>query len=190
MAAALSSHLSPKGRIQADELSWGPKRAVSPAAPNLQQVPRLKAFREAAIAPDGWSFVVADTPSWSFAFWLTQTQDREMCGAFQRGEDLRASRRGHYTKGQSFPGTAADCQIRELRPRLWRWCSGLAAIRRLVRHPHDAGGGCRVREHGWGSKRRGGWHRPCAEDARDSARRKIRIPGPGLERHPIPPRIG
>ena len=189
MAAALSSHLSPKGRIHADYLQLGAHTGrFSCRNPNLQQVPRLKAFREAAIAPEGWSFVVADYSQLELRLLAAQTQDREMCGAFQRGEDLHSlTARALYHTADPSPeqrqiaksanfGLAYGAGARGLR----RYAGACGILMTLEE-------AAEIRDT-WLGLYSGvaAWHRQCAEDARDSARQTIRIPGPGLERHLTP----
>jgi DNA polymerase-1 len=56
--------------------------------PNLQQVPRDRRFRNAAIAPDGWVFVVADYSQLELRLVAAETKDENMMRAFEEGKDL------------------------------------------------------------------------------------------------------
>jgi DNA polymerase I-like protein with 3'-5' exonuclease and polymerase domains len=56
--------------------------------PNLQQVPRDIAFRAAAEAPEGWSFVCADFGQMELRLAAAIAQDETMIKAFQADEDL------------------------------------------------------------------------------------------------------
>lgn len=89
MVVALLEHQDPDGRIRANYLQLGADTGrMSCREPNLQQVPRDKGFREAAEAPEGWCFVVADFGQMELRLAAAISGDRRMTEAFQRGEDL------------------------------------------------------------------------------------------------------
>ena len=56
--------------------------------PNLQQVPRDNAFRAAAEAPEGWSFVCADFGQMELRLAAAIAKDATMIEAFKQGVDL------------------------------------------------------------------------------------------------------
>jgi DNA polymerase I-like protein with 3'-5' exonuclease and polymerase domains len=58
--------------------------------PNLQQVPRDKRFRSAAVAPPGWSFVVADYSQLELRLIAAASRDTVMIDAFRHGLDLHS----------------------------------------------------------------------------------------------------
>ena len=89
MVVALLEHQDPDGFIRASYLQLGADTGrMSCREPNLQQVPRDKGFREAAEAPDGWSFVVADFGQMELRLAAAISKDALMISAFQRNEDL------------------------------------------------------------------------------------------------------
>jgi len=89
MVVALLDHQDPDGFIRANYLQLGADTGrMSCREPNLQQVPRDKGFRQAAEAPEGWSFVVADFGQMELRLAAAESQDALMISAFQRDEDL------------------------------------------------------------------------------------------------------
>jgi len=89
MVVALLDHQDPDGFIRANYLQLGADTGrMSCREPNLQQVPRDKGFRQAAEAPEGWIFVVADFGQMELRLAAAESQDALMIGAFQRDEDL------------------------------------------------------------------------------------------------------
>lgn len=89
MVSALLEHRQEDGFIRADYLQLGAESGrMSCVKPNLQQVPRDNAFRAAAEAPKGWSFVCADFGQMELRLAAAIAQDETMIKAFQAGEDL------------------------------------------------------------------------------------------------------
>ena len=89
MVVALLDHQDADGFIRANYLQLGADTGrMSCREPNLQQVPRDKGFRQAAEAPEGWSFVVADFGQMELRLAAAESQDALMITAFQRNEDL------------------------------------------------------------------------------------------------------
>lgn len=89
MVVALLEHQDADGFIRASYLQLGADTGrMSCREPNLQQVPRDKGFRQAAEAPEGWSFVVADFGQMELRLAAAESQDALMISAFQRDEDL------------------------------------------------------------------------------------------------------
>jgi len=89
MVVALLDHQDPDGFIRANYLQLGADTGrMSCREPNLQQVPRDKGFRQAAEAPEGWNFVVADFGQMELRLAAAESQDALMISAFQRDEDL------------------------------------------------------------------------------------------------------
>lgn len=89
MVVALLEHQDPDGFIRASYLQLGADTGrMSCREPNLQQVPRDKGFREAAEAPEGWNFVVADFGQMELRLAAAISKDALMISAFQRNEDL------------------------------------------------------------------------------------------------------
>ena len=89
MVVALLEHQDADGFIRASYLQMGADTGrMSCREPNLQQVPRDKGFREAAEAPEGWSFVVADFGQMELRLAAAISKDALMISAFQRNEDL------------------------------------------------------------------------------------------------------
>lgn len=89
MVVALLDHQDADGFIRASYLQLGADTGrMSCREPNLQQVPRDKGFRQAAEAPEGWNFVVADFGQMELRLAAAESQDALMISAFQRNEDL------------------------------------------------------------------------------------------------------
>ena len=89
MVSALLEHRQDDGFIRAGYLQLGAESGrMSCVKPNLQQVPRDNAFRAAAEAPDGWSFVCADFGQMELRLAAAIAQDETMIRAFQADEDL------------------------------------------------------------------------------------------------------
>lgn len=89
MVSALLEHRQEDGFIRAGYLQLGAESGrMSCVKPNLQQVPRDNAFRAAAEAPDGWSFVCADFGQMELRLAAAIAQDETMIRAFQADEDL------------------------------------------------------------------------------------------------------
>ena len=89
MVVALLDHQDADGFIRASYLQLGADTGrMSCREPNLQQVPRDKGFRQAAEAPEGWNFVVADFGQMELRLAAAESQDALMISAFQRDEDL------------------------------------------------------------------------------------------------------
>jgi len=89
MVVALLDHQDTDGFIRANYLQLGADTGrMSCREPNLQQVPRDKGFRQAAEAPEGWNFVVADFGQMELRLAAAVSKDALMISAFQRDEDL------------------------------------------------------------------------------------------------------
>jgi DNA polymerase I len=91
MATSLADAISGDGCVHASYLQLGADTGrFSCREPNLQQVPRLKQFRDAAVAPEGWSFVVADYSQLELRLVAMISRDPVMIDAFMNGDDLHA----------------------------------------------------------------------------------------------------
>jgi len=89
MTVALLDHQAPDGFIRANYLQLGADTGrFSCREPNLQQVPRDRGFREAAEAPEGFTFVCADFGQMELRLLAAVSGDERMSKAFQDGEDL------------------------------------------------------------------------------------------------------
>lgn len=89
MVISLLEHQAPDGFIRASYMQLGAESGrMSCAKPNLQQVPRDNAFRLAAEAPDGWTFVCADFGQMELRLAAAQAGDDTMIAAFMHGMDL------------------------------------------------------------------------------------------------------
>lgn len=90
LAVNLLAKVDPKdGRIHCSYRQLGCQTGrMSASAPNLQQVPRTRAFRDAARAPEGWCFVVADYSAMELRLAAVEAQDKAMLAAFREGKDL------------------------------------------------------------------------------------------------------
>ena len=63
---------------------------MSCGRPNIQQIPRDKAFRECFIAPEGKRFIIADYSQIELRVMAQITGDKRMVEAYRNGEDLHA----------------------------------------------------------------------------------------------------
>lgn len=89
MVNALLEHRQEDGFIRAGYLQLGAESGrMSCIKPNLQQVPRDNAFRLAAEAPEGWSFVCADFGQMELRLAAAIAKDTTMIAAFQANQDL------------------------------------------------------------------------------------------------------
>jgi DNA polymerase I-like protein with 3'-5' exonuclease and polymerase domains len=89
MVRALLDHQSFDGFVRASYVQLGADTGrFSCRNPNNQQIPRDKGFRQAAEAPQGWSFVVADFGQMELRLAAALSMDERMIKAFQDGEDL------------------------------------------------------------------------------------------------------
>lgn len=89
MVVSMLEHQAPDGFIRASYMQLGAESGrMSCAKPNLQQVPRDNAFRLAAEAPDGWTFVCADFGQMELRLAAAQAEDETMIEAFKQGVDL------------------------------------------------------------------------------------------------------
>jgi DNA polymerase I len=90
MVRALLDHQDPEtGFVKASYIQLGADTGrFSCRNPNNQQIPRDKGFRQAAEAPLGWSFVVADFGQMELRLAAALSEDERMIKAFQDGEDL------------------------------------------------------------------------------------------------------
>lgn len=89
MVVALLEHQQDDGFIKAGYMQLGAETGrMSCVKPNLQQVPRDHGFRQAAEAPDGWSFVCADFGQMELRLAAVIAQDKTMIKAFQNDQDL------------------------------------------------------------------------------------------------------
>lgn len=89
MVVSMLEHQAPDGFIRASYMQLGAESGrMSCAKPNLQQVPRDNAFRLAAEAPDGWTFVCADFGQMELRLAAAQAEDETMIEAFKHGMDL------------------------------------------------------------------------------------------------------
>jgi DNA polymerase I-like protein with 3'-5' exonuclease and polymerase domains len=89
MVVALLEHQQEDGFIKAGYMQLGADTGrMSCVKPNLQQVPRDKGFRQAAEAPEGWSFVCADFGQMELRLAAAFAKDTTMIKAFQDNEDL------------------------------------------------------------------------------------------------------
>jgi DNA polymerase I-like protein with 3'-5' exonuclease and polymerase domains len=89
MVISLLEHQAPDGFIRASYMQLGAESGrMSCAKPNLQQVPRDNAFRLAAEAPEGWTFVCADFGQMELRLAAAQAADETMIAAFKHDMDL------------------------------------------------------------------------------------------------------
>lgn len=89
MVVSMLEHQQSDGYIRASYLQLGAESGrFSCVKPNLQQVPRDPEFRQAAEAPEGWSFVCADFGQMELRLAAAIAGDETMTAAFQAGEDL------------------------------------------------------------------------------------------------------
>ena len=89
MVISLLEHQAPDGFIRASYMQLGAESGrMSCAKPNLQQVPRDNAFRSAAEAPEGWTFVCADFGQMELRLAAAQAEDETMIEAFKNDMDL------------------------------------------------------------------------------------------------------
>jgi len=89
MVISLLEHQAPDGFIRASYMQLGAESGrMSCAKPNLQQVPRDNAFRLAAEAPEGWTFVCADFGQMELRLAAAQAEDETMIEAFKNDMDL------------------------------------------------------------------------------------------------------
>ena len=89
MVISLLEHQAPDGFIRASYMQLGAESGrMSCAKPNLQQVPRDNAFRAAAEAPEGWTFVCADFGQMELRLAAAQAEDETMIVAFKHDMDL------------------------------------------------------------------------------------------------------
>ena len=89
MVVSMLEHQASDGYIRASYMQLGADTGrMSCAKPNLQQIPRDNAFRLAAEAPEGWTFVCADFGQMELRLAAAQAEDETMIGAFKHGLDL------------------------------------------------------------------------------------------------------
>jgi DNA polymerase-1 len=89
MVVSMLEHQQLDGFIRASYLQLGAESGrMSCVKPNLQQIPRDNAFRTAAEAPEGWSFVCADFGQMELRLAAAIAQDATMIAAFQADQDL------------------------------------------------------------------------------------------------------
>lgn len=89
MVVSMLEHQQPDGFIRASYMQLGADTGrMSCLKPNLQQVPRDKAFRAAAEAPVEWTFVCADFGQMELRLAAAIAEDATMTGAFLDGVDL------------------------------------------------------------------------------------------------------
>ena len=111
MVVALLDHQSPDGSVRANYMQLGADTGrMSCREPNLQQVPRDKGFRQAAEAPEGWCFVVADFGQMELRLAAAVSGDELMTAAFQRGEDLH-----EITAKALYPESSDDPSVNKQR---------------------------------------------------------------------------
>lgn len=89
MVVSMLEHQAPDGHIRASYMQLGADTGrMSCSKPNLQQIPRDNAFRLAAEAPEGWTFVCADFGQMELRLAAAQAEDETMIEAFKQGVDL------------------------------------------------------------------------------------------------------
>ena len=89
MVVSMMEHQAPDGFIRASYMQLGADTGrMSCLKPNLQQIPRDNAFRLAAEAPDGWTFVCADFGQMELRLAAALAEDETMIEAFKHGTDL------------------------------------------------------------------------------------------------------
>jgi DNA polymerase I-like protein with 3'-5' exonuclease and polymerase domains len=92
LAVNLLAKVGPDGFIHCSYRQLGCQTGrMSASAPNLMQVPRSKAFRDAARAPEGWLFVVADYSAMELRLAAVEAQDAAMLTAFREQQDLHTN---------------------------------------------------------------------------------------------------
>ena len=103
MVVAMQEHQNSDGYIRAGYLQLGAETGrMSCVKPNLQQVPRDYAFRAAAEAPKGWSFVCADFGQMELRLAAAIAKDSVMTEAFKNDLDL------HTLTAAAIYGEAVD----------------------------------------------------------------------------------
>ncbi len=106
MVEALLSHQDPDGFIRASYMQLGADTGrMSCFNPNLQQVPRDSRFRACAVAPEGYSFVVADYAQMELRLAAAESGDVRMITAFQAGQDL------HTITAMAIYGLADESEV-------------------------------------------------------------------------------
>lgn len=89
MVVSMLEHQQEDGFIRASYMQLGADTGrMSCLKPNLQQVPRDRAFRLAAEAPDDWTFVCADFGQMELRLAAAIAKDSTMIRAFLDGVDL------------------------------------------------------------------------------------------------------
>lgn len=89
MVVTMLQHQASDGYIRASYMQLGADTGrMSCAKPNLQQIPRDNAFRLAAEAPEGWTFVCADFGQMELRLAAAQAEDETMIEAFKNAMDL------------------------------------------------------------------------------------------------------
>lgn len=89
MVCSLLEHQQSDGFIRAGYMQLGAESGrMSCVKPNLQQVPRDNAFRAAAEAPEGWTFVCADFGQMELRLAAAIAEDETMIAAFKADMDL------------------------------------------------------------------------------------------------------
>jgi DNA polymerase I-like protein with 3'-5' exonuclease and polymerase domains len=89
MVVSMLEHQASDGYIRASYMQLGTDTGrMSCAKPNLQQIPRDNAFRLAAEAPEGWTFVCADFGQMELRLAAAQAEDETMIEAFKNDMDL------------------------------------------------------------------------------------------------------
>lgn len=103
MVVSMQEHQHSDGCIRAGYLQLGAETGrMSCVKPNLQQVPRDYAFRAAAEAPNGWSFVCADFGQMELRLAAAIAKDAVMTEAFKNDLDL------HTLTAAAIYGDAVD----------------------------------------------------------------------------------
>lgn len=89
MVESLLKHQSRDRFVRASYWQLGAETGrMTCSEPNCQQIPRDEQFREAVIAPEGWSFVGADFSQMELRLLAVVAKDENMCTAFIGGKDL------------------------------------------------------------------------------------------------------
>lgn len=177
------------GRIHADYIQLGAHTGrFSCRNPNLQQVPRRKAFRAAAQAPEGWRVIAADYSQLELRLVAWHTGDPAMIAAFRAGEDLHTvtARRLYKTDTP----TPANRQVAKSANFGLVYGAGAAGLRSYAGSCGilmDLEEAAQIRED-WLALYAGvaEWHKRCGADARSHSVKTIRIPRTNLTRHLTP----
>lgn len=177
------------GRIHADYIQLGAHTGrFSCRSPNLQQVPRRKAFRAAAQAPEGWRLIAADYSQLELRLVAWHTGDPAMIAAFCAGEDLHTvTARRLYKTDKPTSNNRQVAKSANFGLVYGAGAGGLRSYAGACGILMDLEEATQIRED-WMGLYAGvaAWHKRCGADARSQAVNTIKIPHTNLTRHLTP----